>query len=156
MVASSGATLLAPSAIGRIVEQLFPLATLVTPNLPEAELLAGQTMDPRDPIALAARMQSMGARAVLLKGGHIDGDEVIDRLIADPAAEFRHARLPREGHGTGCTLASAIASQLARRAPLAEACRAACDYVHGALLHAYRPGSSSLAVLAHDWQGTHR
>lgn len=156
MVASSGATLLAPSAIGRIVERLFPLATVVTPNLPEAELLAGQPMDPADPAALAARLRSMGARAVLLKGGHIEGDRVIDRLVADPPAEFRHARLPREGHGTGCTLASAIASQLALHASLVEACRAACDYVHGALLHAYRPGSSSLAVLAHDWQQTKR
>ncbi len=152
MVASSGAVLLEPSAMARIIDRLFPLATLVTPNLPEAELLAGQAYDARSPLALASTLRALGARAVLLKGGHSEGERVIDRLCAEPYAEFEHPRLPHEGHGTGCTLASAVAAQLALGQPLAGACAAACAYVHGALRHAYRPGRSALAVLAHDWR----
>ncbi len=151
MVASSGAALLEPAAIARIVERLFPLATIVTPNLPEAELLAGERLEPADPARLSARLRALGAAAILLKGGHMEGEEVIDRLDAETVAEFRHPRLRREGHGTGCTLASAIASRLALGQSLVQACAGACDYVHGALLHAYQPGRSTLSVLAHDW-----
>lgn len=158
MVASSGAVLLEPSAVRRLVERLFPLARLITPNLPEAELLAGIRVGNPDELAgAAAALRALGCRAVLLKGGHLPGETAIDWL--DDAAvthEYRHPRLGLEGHGTGCTLSSAIACGLALGEPLDRACEAACDYVHGALRHAYRPGRSDLCVLDHHWQSARR
>ena len=102
----------------------------------------------------AARdLHALGAASVLLKGGHRLGDEVIDLFFdGDGVVEIAHPRLAVEGHGTGCTLSSAIAARLASgHAPL-EACRLACDYVHGALRHATRPGRGNVAVLAHGWE----
>ncbi len=85
----------------------------------------------------------MGPRAVLLKGGHLAGPEVVDRYGDETRREtFVHPRLEVDGHGTGCTLASAIAANLCRGSSAPEACREAADYVHGALRHAYRPGRS--------------
>ncbi len=80
------------------------------------------------------------------------GAEAIDLLAAQSPDQFVHPRLKVEGHGTGCTLASAIAANLARKMPLAQACDAAADYVHGALASAYRPGKGKLAVLDHFWR----
>jgi hydroxymethylpyrimidine/phosphomethylpyrimidine kinase len=154
MVASSGAALLEESALRCLVERLFPLAKLVTPNLPEAEMLGvGRVSEADQLAAAAAALRRLGAQAVLLKGGHLHSGTVVDWLDADgdPVA-FRHPRLPIEGHGTGCTLSSAIACGLARGEPLAVACENATDYVHGALRHAYRPGRSHLGVLDHLWR----
>jgi hydroxymethylpyrimidine/phosphomethylpyrimidine kinase len=154
MIASSGARLLEPGALLALRTQLLPLATLLTPNIPEAELLLGH--DIADGAAAAEALDelcALGASAVLLKGGHLrDPGELVDRFV-DPTqrAELRHARIDVEGHGTGCTLASAIAANLCLGAPLLDACQQAADYVHGALRAAYFPGRAQLAVLDHFW-----
>ena len=155
MVATSGARLLEPDALDALRARLFSLATVVTPNIPEAELLLGHPIgDAATADAALADLQKLGVRAVLLKGGHLQGGEpMIDRYREGrDSAAFTHERLNVEGHGTGCTLASAIAANLCRGVSLREACRAATDYVHGALRHALRPGRSRVAVLEHFWE----
>jgi hydroxymethylpyrimidine/phosphomethylpyrimidine kinase len=152
MVATSGARLLEPSALAALRERLFPLASVLTPNLPEAELLLGHTIpDSQAAEAALTELLAVPARAVLLKGGHLEvGDEVLDRLgWGDQRAVFGHPRLAVRAHGTGCTLASAIAANLARGLALRPACEAATDYVHRALKGAYFPGQGGLAVLDH-------
>jgi hydroxymethylpyrimidine/phosphomethylpyrimidine kinase len=178
MVATSGARLLAPDALALLKEHLIPRASLITPNLPEAELLLGRPIGSR--VQAAAALDellalfcshaephaSRGAPAVLLKGGHAveargsapeqdqDSDDVLDLLACGQQRwQFRHARLALRAHGTGCTLASAIASNLALGLGLAQACEQAVDFVHGALRHAYQPGGSDLAFLDHGWRG---
>ena len=153
MVASSGARLLEADALDALKQRLLPLATVVTPNIPEAELLLGHAIpDGEAAEAALVELLALGAPAVLLKGGHLPGRRLIDRLDDGwQLHEFEHPRLKVEGHGTGCTLASAIAAQLALGRSLPEACAAAGDYVHGALAHAYRPGKAKLAVLGHFW-----
>jgi len=103
--------------------------------------------------AAAADLLAAGARAVLLKGGHLEdgADEVVD-LLAEQGGElheFAHPRLPRDAHGTGCTLASAVAANLCRGMTVPGACAAATDYVHRALLAGYPPGRSDVLVLDH-------
>ncbi|MBB5207018.1 bifunctional hydroxymethylpyrimidine kinase/phosphomethylpyrimidine kinase [Chiayiivirga flava] len=153
MVASTGATLLAPDALAALREQLVPRAAVLTPNLPEAQLLLGRSIADLDAMRVAAvDLHAMGAASVLLKGGHGDGETVVDLWFDGiERVEFAHPRLPVEGHGTGCTLSSAIAAQLALGRTARDACRLACDYVHGALRHATRPGTGPVSVLAHEW-----
>jgi hydroxymethylpyrimidine/phosphomethylpyrimidine kinase len=152
MVATSGARLLHPAALEALRHRLMPLATLVTPNLPEAGLLLGFEISDEPSMRDACmRMRNSGAKAVLLKGGHLPGNtDVIDLLVDQFGIHiFRHARLNVEAHGTGCTLASAVAANLCRGLALEQACRAAGDYVHAALRGGYRPGHSDLVVLDH-------
>ena len=156
MVATSGAKLLADDALEALRTRLLPMADLVTPNIPEAELLIGRRIaDGDDARAAIALLRGMGARAVLLKGGHLDeGDSVVDRY--DDGAvqrEFRHRRLPLEGHGTGCTLASAIAANRCRGLPMPAAVEAATDYIERALRGGYRPGRGDVVVLDHIGAG---
>jgi len=151
MIATSGARLLDEDAVEALTEELIPLADLLTPNLPEAEALLGH------PIKTAAQFDAageallmLGAGAVLLKGGHAKGNEVVDRYYdARGVLELRHPRLPLEGHGTGCTLASAIAAELARGRSPRSAVRRAVAYVHRALQRGYRPGGGAAQVLRH-------
>ena len=154
MVASSGARLLEANALSALRSRLLPMATVLTPNIPEAELLLGVRIDGADAAEAAlSALLDLGAPAVLLKGGHLPGARMIDRLgIGNTRLQFTHERLDREGHGTGCTLASAIAAGLCRGQTLADACATATDYVHGALSHAYRPGRGTVDVLDHFWQ----
>ncbi|MFT4255701.1 MAG: bifunctional hydroxymethylpyrimidine kinase/phosphomethylpyrimidine kinase [Pseudoxanthomonas sp.] len=149
MVATSGAKLLQDDALDALRTRLLPLADIVTPNIPEAELLLGHAI--ADAPAAPAALRGLGARAVLLKGGHLhEGDHVIDRYeAADARAEFIHERLAIDAHGTGCTLASAIAANLARGLPMADAVRVATDYIHRALRAGYRPGRGEVLVLDH-------
>jgi len=152
MVATSGARLLEPEALDALRSRLLPLATLITPNLPEAGLLLGTAIrDEEEMHAACTELRSRGATAVLLKGGHLPSTVDIADLLADGSGThvFRHPRLQIEAHGTGCTLASAIAANLCRGLTLAEACRAAGDYVHAALLRGYRPGRGEIVVLDH-------
>jgi hydroxymethylpyrimidine/phosphomethylpyrimidine kinase len=155
MVATSGARLLESDALEAMRTQLIPLASILTPNIPEAELLLGRPIAD-DEAADAALLQllELGARAMLLKGGHIAGTgRMVDRYSdGEQPAEFVHDRLEVEGHGTGCTLASAIAANLCRGMALVAACEAATDYVHGALRNATYPGCSRIAVLDHFWR----
>jgi hydroxymethylpyrimidine/phosphomethylpyrimidine kinase len=153
MVASSGARLLEDTALDALRTRLLPLATVVTPNIPEAELLLGREIaDGESAEAALSELLALGAHAVLLKGGHLPGDAMVDRLAeGERRTRFLHSRLPVEGHGTGCTLASAVAANLVLGQSLADACAAAADYVHGALANASRPGKGNVAVLDHYW-----
>jgi hydroxymethylpyrimidine/phosphomethylpyrimidine kinase len=153
MVATSGAKLLEDAALDALRRHLIPLASVITPNLPEAELLLGHAITGLAGMRAAAiELLSLGAASVFLKGGHLqgNGDVVID-LFADPTGmrEIAHPRLRIEAHGTGCTLASAVAANLCLGLTLTEACSAASDYVHAALLKGYRPGRSDIVVLDH-------
>ncbi len=152
MVATSGAKLLEDATLHALSARLIPLATVVTPNLPEAELLLGHAINDLTTMrAAAVELLALGASAVFLKGGHLrDDGEVVD-LFADASGmrEIAHPRLRIEAHGTGCTLASAIAANLCLGLPLDDACFAASDYVHAALRKGYRPGRSEIVVLDH-------
>ena len=137
MVATSGAVLIDSPAIAALVRELFGRAVLVTPNLDEATLLVGRTLANEDDMQLAAHeLLAKGARAVLLKGGHLAGDVVSDLLQVAGAAPY-WMRAPRiataNTHGTGCTLSSAIAAYLALGHSLIDAVEAARAYVRGAL-----------------------
>jgi hydroxymethylpyrimidine/phosphomethylpyrimidine kinase len=158
MVATSGARLLAEDALDAMRIRLLPLASVVTPNIPEAELLLGHAIaDGDDADRAIAGLRALGPHAVLLKGGHLDeGDTVSDRYDDGRIdAEFIHDRITVEGHGTGCTLASAIAANLCLGLPLPVACDRAIDYVFEALRGGYRPGRSEIAVLEHFFARGH-
>lgn len=133
MVASSGARLLAEDALTTLRDELFPLAFLLTPNVPEAELLAGFPIRDRESQQKAAL--ALGARAVLVKGGHLAGDTMADVLASEGRISvFESPRLPGgPWHGTGCTLASAIAAGLAQGMALVPAIRRARSYVAAAI-----------------------
>ncbi len=138
MVATSGAVLIDDAAIEFLVRELFHRTALVTPNLDEASLLVGKPLrNELDMEAAAAALIARGARAVLLKGGHLPGDMVSDLLVTH-AGELHWMRAPRietaNTHGTGCTLSSAVAAYLASGQSLLEAVQAARVYVRGALL----------------------
>lgn len=154
MVATSGAKLLADDALDALRTRLLPLASVVTPNIPEAELLLGRAIPDQEAAELAlSALQELGAHAVLLKGGHLPGARMIDRLaVGQERTRFEHDKLDREGHGTGCTLAAAIAAHLVLGHDLSAACAKATDYVHGALANAYRPGRGAVSVLDHFWR----
>ena len=154
MVATSGARLLEADALDALRTRLIPLATILTPNIPEAELLLGHAIDAARADAALIELHDLGARATLLKGGHLPASAtMVDRFYdGRQATEFVHDRLDAEGHGTGCTLAAAIAANLCAGMSLPAACEAATDYVHGALRGAARPGRSQLAVLDHFWR----
>ena len=149
MVATSGAVLIDHPAIDVLVRELFPRALLVTPNLDEVALLVGRPIQNADDMEVAAlELQAMGARAVLVKGGHLPGAVVMDLLLmASGEKHWMHA--PRihsaNTHGTGCTLSSAIAAGLALGQPLREAVEAARRYVRAALAAAakVRTGAGS-------------
>ena len=156
MVATSGARLLADDALSMLVRRLIPLASVITPNLPEAEALAGMAIPDVDAMRHAvAALLSLGAPAVLLKGGHLPGDHIVDLLATkDGVEEFAAPRIEsRNTHGTGCTLASGIAASLAQGMTLRDAVLRARDFVraaiaaapgfgagHGPLNHAVRIG----------------
>ncbi|MDQ4044682.1 MAG: bifunctional hydroxymethylpyrimidine kinase/phosphomethylpyrimidine kinase [Chloroflexota bacterium] len=137
MVATSGDRLVPDDTVDAIRQHLLPLATLVTPNLPEAAALLERELS-HDEAAMevtAVALQEAGAKAVLVKGGHLDGDTSNDVLAdSDGLTWFRSNRIETENtHGTGCTLSTAIASFLTYPLPLREAVRRAKDYLNGAL-----------------------
>jgi len=137
MVATSGATLIDPPAVASLVRGLFPRTALVTPNLDEAALLVDRPLRCEADMEAAAReLLARGANAVLLKGGHLEGDTVSDLLLMQ-GVQPQWMRAPRiataNTHGTGCTLSSAIAAHLALGADLPQAVRQAREFVRGAL-----------------------
>jgi hydroxymethylpyrimidine/phosphomethylpyrimidine kinase len=151
MVAASGDPLLAPGAEAALRDRLLPLATLVTPNLDEASRLLGRPV--RDVEAMrsaAAELAAATGGAILVKGGHLEGDEVVDLLLHE--GRWREWRAPRietrAGHGTGCTLSAAIAAGLALGRPLEEAVDRAIRYTRAALAAAPSLGSGT-APLQH-------
>jgi hydroxymethylpyrimidine/phosphomethylpyrimidine kinase len=132
MVAKGGASLLAEAAIGALKQCLIPRATLLTPNLPEAEALLGRRVaDLAAMQAAGADLLALGARAVLVKGGHLDGDRLFDVLVGPEGVEiFEATRIQtRHTHGTGCTLASAIATGLGQGLRLSDAVARARAYL---------------------------
>ncbi len=158
MVATSGDRLIAEATVGELVRQLFPRAAVVTPNLDEAGLLLGRTIRSADELEQTAQdLLALGAKAVLVKGGHLPGDEVVDLLALADGTRLRlaSARIAtHNGHGTGCTLSSAIACQLALGHALPDAVQRARQYIlgaiaagadvhtghgHGPLNHGYQP-----------------
>lgn len=158
MVAKGGAPLLKTEAVKTLKWALLPRATVVTPNFYEAEVLTGRKIaGEADMLAAAHELLKLGPKAVLLKGGHLEGGLVVDLLVT-PEGVTRFAGLrveTRHSHGTGCTLASALACGIAQGLPLAKAVERARDYVrvaletapgygrgHGPLNHAHtlRPG----------------
>ncbi|WP_440221822.1 bifunctional hydroxymethylpyrimidine kinase/phosphomethylpyrimidine kinase [Dokdonella sp. MW10] len=151
LVATTGAALARGGVVATMKRHLLPLADLLTPNVPEAEQLLGRTLRDRDDLLAAAReLRGLGARAVLLKGGHLPGPIVHDVLVEAGGEQwFEHARIDVEGHGTGCSLAAAIAAGLARGSTLGEAVADAVAFVHRALERAYRPGKGEAVVLDH-------
>lgn len=142
MVAASGDPLIAPETIAVLVAELFPLASIITPNLDEAALLLGRPVRSVEDLEPAGQaLLALGAPAVLLKGGHLAGDDVHDLLLQRhaPTRHYRSARIStRNLHGAGCTLSTALACQLALGASLTEAATRARDYVH----HAIAAGAS--------------
>lgn len=137
MVSTSGHMLIATETVGAMVQELFPLAEVITPNLDEAGWLLGRPVEGIEALDAAADgLLAMGAQAVLLKGGHLPGDWVVDVLASAGGQRERlqSARIAtHNGHGTGCTLSSAIASHLALGLPLAQAVQAARSYILGAI-----------------------
>jgi hydroxymethylpyrimidine/phosphomethylpyrimidine kinase len=138
MVAKGGARLISDAAVAAMREQLLPLADLVTPNVPEAEALTGLTIRSVDDMRLAARqIADLGAKAVLLKGGHLEGAATDVLLTAGRIVELSASRIDtRHTHGTGCTLSAAIAARLALGDGLEDAVRAAKQYVTVAIRQA--------------------
>lgn len=139
MVAKGGHKLLDPAALGALRDEMLPRARLVTPNIPEAELLTGLEITGLDGMRRAAdRLLTMGPEAVLLKGGHMEGDVLTDLLVTVEGAEsFTGPRIAtRHTHGTGCTMASAIAAGIAQGLTVSRAVGRARDYVHIAILTA--------------------
>ncbi|HSB36073.1 MAG TPA: hydroxymethylpyrimidine/phosphomethylpyrimidine kinase [Thermoanaerobaculia bacterium] len=133
LVTRSGTPLLRGSSTGAFVRELLPVATVITPNLPEASLLAGFPVRNEDGAKRAARaIQQLGPRAVLIKGGHAEGDEVADGLLDGRTwCTLRHPRLPVERpEGSGGLLSAAITAFLARGETLPDAVAAALDFVH--------------------------
>jgi len=153
MVAKGGALLLADDAIGPVRSLLVPRAALLTPNAPEAEALTGLPAETTDDLRRAGEaLLALGAGAVLMKGGHVPGDRVVDLLIT-PYGEtiFEGERIEtRNTHGTGCTLASACATGLAQGMSLEAATARAWDYVHEAMLRAPGLGQGH-GPLDHAW-----
>ena len=136
MVATSGDRLLDRDAEHEVAERLLPLCTVVTPNLEEAAILTGRRLSGEADLRAAAEtLVERGAAAALVKGGHLEGDEVVDVLF--DGREHHVWRRPRldtaSTHGTGCTLSSAIAAGLAHGRPLLRATEDALDFVHRAM-----------------------
>ena len=155
MVAKSGHRLLREDAVTALKLHLLPLATIVTPNVPEAEVLSDITIDGEAALAEAARrIAALGPRYVLIKGGHLPGEIVVDRLWDATTEQMRQIESPRlhttSTHGTGCTLSAAIAAHLALGKDMPSAVAAACSYVAMAIGNAQSIGGGH-GPLNHFW-----
>ncbi|MFN8062902.1 MAG: bifunctional hydroxymethylpyrimidine kinase/phosphomethylpyrimidine kinase [Vicinamibacterales bacterium] len=156
MVAKSGDRLLADDAVRALVLTLLPKARVVTPNVPEAEVLTGLHIENLRDLEEAARhLFTLGPRFVVMKGGHLGGDRVVDVVYDGRAMErFDGPRIQgRNTHGTGCTFASAVAANLALGRSVSDAVRRAKDYVAGAMIHGPSLGRGH-RPLNHHWQST--
>ncbi|MGH9409147.1 MAG: bifunctional hydroxymethylpyrimidine kinase/phosphomethylpyrimidine kinase [Vicinamibacterales bacterium] len=155
MASTSGNRLADDEALAAMRTELLKRAEVVTPNIPEAEALTGQPIRSVNDMRTAARrIASFGARVVVVKGGHLDGDEVVDVVCTvDREFELHGPRVQtRHTHGTGCTFAAAIAARLARGDAVEEAVREARRYLEGAIRHAPGLGRGH-GPLGHFWAG---
>lgn len=154
MIAKGGDRLLEEEAVAMMRAELLPRAHIVTPNIPEAEVLAGMAVRSLDDAREAGRrILALGPRVVLIKGGHLEGSESIDvACSAEGAFEIRGERIvSRSTHGTGCTLSSAIAANLAKGLGDREAIERAREYLEGAIRHAPGIGRGH-GPLNHFWR----
>lgn len=138
MVAKGGARLLEQRAVDKVIELLLPKAYLVTPNIPEAELLSGiHIQNTADMVLAAKKLIEYGAENVLVKGGHLENTEELENILVDGEgniSRFQSQKIHTDNtHGTGCSMASAIASLLAREVSLSEAISLATRYIHYAI-----------------------
>jgi hydroxymethylpyrimidine/phosphomethylpyrimidine kinase len=153
MVSKTGAKLITDEAVRMLKVELMPLTTILTPNIPEAEVLAGMKIQSLEDMKTCATMlRSMGPEAVLLKGGHLPGDQVMDVLATedDMVTMVKPWLQSQHTHGTGCTLSSAIATGLAQGLSLTQSVRRAVDYVHQAIRTAPGLGHGH-GPLNHAW-----
>lgn len=139
MVSTSGCKLIEDAAISALTTELMPLATLITPNLSEAEVLTDEKIEGIEQMKIAARkLLGYGSHAVLVKGGHLEGGNMCDILqVSNESAPHLYTMKKiesRNTHGTGCTLSSAIATYLALGEPITEAVRKAKEYVYRGIL----------------------
>ena len=160
MVAKSGDPLLAPEARETLSSSLLPLATLVTPNLPEASALVGWEIGNEDEMRRAAeQIQGLGPKHVLVKGGHLQGEPVDLLFDGEQFHEFRSERVQSKNvHGTGCTYASAIATLLALELPVVEAVAAAKRFITEAIRQGLDLGrghgpTNPYAAVSKGWKG---
>ena len=137
MIAESGAKLIEDETIEFIKSELFKLASIITPNIPEAETLTGMRITDQSSIVQSAQeLIEQGAHAVLLKGGHLEGDEKHDCLLIQgqkPVILSHPTVFTKNTHGTGCTLSSAIAAYLALGEDITTSVKKAAEYLHNAL-----------------------
>lgn len=136
MVAKGGAKLLQSEAIAALKQYLLPVAEVVTPNLPEAECLTGmQIRTPEEMREGARAIHALGVRNVIMKGGHLEGDVIVDMLFDGQAFyEITHGRVPtRHTHGTGCTFSAALAAEMAKGTPLVPAVERANRFIFEAI-----------------------
>lgn len=138
MVSTSGYRLLDEDAVRDIRETLTPRAHLITPNIPEAEILANMTISCEEEMLIAGKnIIDLGAQQVIIKGGHGTGNEAIDLLIRkNDVSRFSHARLPYEVHGSGCAFSAAITGYIAQGFDNAHACEKAKELISNGIKHA--------------------
>ena len=147
MVAKSGDLLLEEGAQAALQQELFPLASIITPNIPEAEVLCGRSLEDAGALKEAARfLHEAGVSSVLLKGGHAQGKRMVEDILFD-GERYYYYRAPRvdtkDTHGTGCTFAAAVAAHLALGKTVPLAVKAARDYLQSILPHGLNLGQGS-------------
>lgn len=147
-VSQSGSRLLEESAITALIERIIPGCDLLTPNIPETEMLTGMKVTDSDSVLAAAeKLLTLGPKAVLVKGGHLPGSIMVTDYLVIPGQEpkaMSQARVSTENnHGTGCTLSAAIATELGRGMPLEVAAARAQKYINLALRKSYNPGKGA-------------
>lgn len=142
MVSKSGCHLLRPESRQALVERLFPLALLVTPNLFEAEVITGERIETLGQMEGAAiKIHKMGARNVVVKGGHLTGDAIDVYFNGQSFKHIKGVRIDTKNtHGTGCTFSSAITAYIAKGKPIPEAVSLAKDYINGAIQNSIELG----------------
>jgi len=145
MYAKGGSPLMEESAISTLISKIVPLADLITPNIPEAEKMTGMAIKSHDDMRQAARrIHAMGCRAVVVKGGHSDGDPIDILFDGNEYFEYPAYRVKtKHTHGTGCTFSSAIASNLALGLPVHKAVEKAKEYINTAIAHAPQLGKGN-------------
>jgi hydroxymethylpyrimidine/phosphomethylpyrimidine kinase len=155
MIAKGGDRLLQEDAVAAIKAELLTLAEVVTPNVPEAEVLSGSSIRTLDDMRAAARrIRALGPRVVVVKGGHLSSGDLVIDVVCTPEREFdlTGPRIEtRHTHGTGCTFSAAIAAFLALGQPVEDALRSARAYLEGAIRHAPGLGSGH-GPLNHFWR----
>lgn len=135
--ATAGAALMDENALGTFMREIVPLCTVITPNIPEAQALSGLSVSTREDMRAAAKaIHALGAGAVLVKGGHLEGAALDILYDGERFREYSHERVnTRATHGTGCTLSSAITAFMAQDEPVENAVRLAKEYLTGAIMH---------------------